>query len=64
MSLKNILLSYFFSMKCLCQDCYSSNVEILLNDEKSICQINEIKKIKINWVFNLIFCIELLSFLG
>jgi len=51
-------------MKGLCQDCYSANVEILLNDEKSICQINEIKKIKINWVFNLIFCIDLLSFLG
>ena len=31
-------------MKGLCQDCYSVSVEILLNDEKSICQINEIKK--------------------
>jgi hypothetical protein len=47
-------------MKCLCQDCYSTNDEILLNDEKSICQINEIKNKK----FNLIFCIDLLSFLG
>jgi len=51
-------------MRGLCQDCYSANVEILLNGEKSICQINEIKKIKINRVFNLIFYIDLLSFLG